>query len=164
MADHIHTQHIPRAAIIGAGILMLGTLALAGGARQLHLAEAARAAAPAPDYEAYQIRFEDRKDGTLAVLDATSGVDISTVPPGTNGFVRGVLRGMFRSRKLEAIGHEGSFRLAREAGGRLTLTDPQTARRVDLDSFGPTNSQSFTLILESARAARALPMTAGNGP
>ena len=92
--------------------------------------------------------------GTLAVLDANDGRQISAVAPGTNGFIRGVVRGMFRSRKLEAIGRESTFVLMREAEGRLTLTDPTTNRRVDLDSFGPTNSAAFGNILVASRRGR----------
>jgi putative photosynthetic complex assembly protein len=54
---------------------------------------------------------------------------------------------MFRSRKLESVGHEAPFTLAREADGRLTLSDKQTGRTVDLDSFGPTNLASFERVL-----------------
>jgi putative photosynthetic complex assembly protein len=98
-----------------------------------------------------QVRFEDRPDGTLAVLDATTGREASIVQPGTNGFIRGVLRGMFRGRKLEALSRDGQFRLAREADGHLTLEDPETGRRVDLDSFGPTNSAAFAGLLAAGR-------------
>ena len=148
---HIHTQKVPRAALAGAALLIVGTIALAAGAHHAHLSEPV---APVVVVASFDVRFEDRPGGALAVLDASTGREVSTVAPGTNGFVRGVLRGMFRGRKLESIGREGHFTLAREQGGRLTLTDPQSGRRVDLDSFGPTNSAAFATILDSGVAAR----------
>ena len=62
------------------------------------------------------------------------------VAPGTNGFLRGVLRGLARERKLERSAIEPPFRLTRWADGRLSLEDPATGRRIDdLEAFGPTN-------------------------
>ncbi len=151
MTNHIHTQKVPRAFLLGAALLIAGTVSLAASARASRLAEPAVVQAPR---ESIEIRFEDRQDGTLAVLAANDGRQISAVAPGTNGFIRGVVRGMFRSRKLEAIGRESTFVLMREAEGRLTLTDPTTNRRVDLDSFGPTNSAAFGNILVASRRGR----------
>jgi len=149
MGDHHHEQTVPRGALIGAAVLLSATLALAAGARRAHLAEHP-AAAPAA-IESLEVRFEDRPDGTLAVLDAATGREVSTVPPGTNGFIRGVLRGMFRGRKLDSMDRNAEFRLARAADGRLTLDDPETGRHVDLDSFGPTNSAAFGNLLAAGR-------------
>lgn len=151
MAEHIHTQVIPRRVLIAAGALMLASIGLAAGARAANLS--ARPAAVVPARQVRDIRFEDRPDGTLSVIDAATNTEACIVPPASNGFVRGVLRGMFRGRKLESMGRDGSFRLSREADGRLTLEDPQTGRRVDLDSFGPTNSAAFARFLVDARQA-----------
>jgi putative photosynthetic complex assembly protein len=144
-----HDQTVPRGALYGAAALLLLTLGLAANARREHLSAAPTA--HAPPLESVEVNFEDRADGAIAVIDAVTGREITEVPPGTNGFIRGVLRGMFRRRKLESLGHDARFVLAREADGRLTLEDPETNRRIDLDSFGPTNSTAFANLL----AARA---------
>jgi putative photosynthetic complex assembly protein len=78
---------------------------------------------------------------------------VTEVAAGSNNFIRGVLRGMFRGRKLESLGHDGVFTLARQANGRLTLEDPETKRRVELDSFGPTNAGAFEGLLAAATRA-----------
>jgi putative photosynthetic complex assembly protein len=148
------TQGFPLPVLLGAGAMILISLAVAYGARQAHLA--APKVAQRPPLETIDVRFEDRPDGAIAVLEATSGREISVVPPRSNGFIRGVMRGMFRGRKLEALGREGSFRLSREADGRLSLVDPQTGRRIDLDSFGPTNSLAFAQLLAAGRAPQAV--------
>ena len=154
MNEHHHSQVVPRGALVGAAVLILTTLGLAASARSEHLAAAASAAAPPAPLEAIDLRFEDRADGTLVASDARTGREVAALAPGTNNFVRGVLRGMFRGRKLESMGHDARFRLAREADGRLTLEDPEIRRHVDLDSFGPTNAASFAELLLAARRLR----------
>jgi putative photosynthetic complex assembly protein len=72
---------------------------------------------------------------------------VDTLQPGTNGFVRGVLRGLVRERRAERIGPAPPFRLTRWADGRLSLDDPSTGRHVDIEVFGPTNAGAFADIL-----------------
>lgn len=141
MSDH-HTMKVPRAVLLGAGAMILCSVALAASARRAHLA--APPAAPEPLVQSVLVRFLDRPDGAIAALAAGSGQPLGLVPPRTGGFVRGVLRGMFRTRKLEGKGPSEPFRLSCTRSGRMYLDDPQTGRRVDLDSFGPTNAAAFS--------------------
>ncbi len=69
---------------------------------------------------------------------------------GTFAFVRGVLRGFARERRLEHLGAGAALELTRWADGRLSLRDPVTGREVQLDSFGPTNSAAFAALLAAA--------------
>ncbi len=152
--NHIHKQTIPKPALWGAFALMVMTLVLAAYSRHARLEEARITAQTSPPNQAIEeirVTFEDRADGAIVVREAAPPhAVVSVVAPQTNGFVRGVLRGMFRHRKLESMSmRDASFRLAREADGHLTLTDDETGRRVDLDSFGPTNSASFATILSA---------------
>lgn len=101
-----------------------------------------------------QLRFEDRDDGGIAVLDAVNGAVLTTVAPGTNGFLRSTMRGLVRERKRQGIGPELPFELLGRADGRLTLVDPGTARRVDLESFGSTNSAVFFKLLPNPAGAQ----------
>jgi len=39
------------------------------------------------------------------------------------------------------------FHLALHVDGRLTLEDPVTARTIELEAFGPTNSGAFARLL-----------------
>jgi putative photosynthetic complex assembly protein len=154
-------QTVPRGALIGAAVLMVGTLVIAALARHPYLAPAATD--DRPPIASCELRFADRADGTLAAYDATTGREVSDVTPQSNGFIRGVLRGMFRTRKLESMGRDATFRLAREADGHLTLTDRETSRRIDLDSFGPTNSEAFATLLTAGTAGSAAPPTVLTG-
>jgi putative photosynthetic complex assembly protein len=150
MSTHTHAQTVPKAALIGAAFLILFTIGIAARARSAHLA-----AGPSSPVSAAQVsflQFVDRPDGSIGVIDATSGREVAAVPAKSNGFIRGVLRGMFRGRKLESLGHAATFTLARGTNGRLTLEDPQIGRRIELDSFGPTNSAAFAALLAAAQA------------
>lgn len=146
---HHHEQRVPKAALLGAAGLILATLALSAEARIEQLSDAATAAAPEATEHA-DLRFEDRPDGSVAVLDAATGREVDVVPPAEGGFVRGVMRGMFRTRMLESIPVEGHFRLMRLVDGSLVLEDPQSGRRVDLRSFGATNHEAFARLLAAA--------------
>jgi putative photosynthetic complex assembly protein len=57
------------------------------------------------------------------------------------------LRGLARERRRSGIGSDIPFELVAHTDGRLTLKDPATARRVDLESFGPTNLMEFARLL-----------------
>jgi putative photosynthetic complex assembly protein len=100
------------------------------------------------------LRFQDRPDGGIDVYDVRDDRLVETVAPATNGFIRGTLRGLSRERKRNGIGPEQPYRLTSRADGRLTLEDPATGRRVDLESFGPTNTGAFAKLLGGGSAAR----------
>jgi len=61
--------------------------------------------------------------------------------------VRGSLRALTRERKARELGPEQPFELIAQADGRLTLHDPATGKRVELESFGPSNSANFSRLL-----------------
>lgn len=89
-----------------------------------------------------QLRFEDRQDGSIAVIDYKSGKQIESVQ-GEAGFVRGTLRGLAQERIRRGLDSGPPFELIYRTDGRLTLTDTATGRMVDLESFGPTNAGTF---------------------
>ena len=89
-----------------------------------------------------ELRFEDTAAGAVAVIDGHSGALIETVS-GEQGFLRGTLRGLARERKRRDLGSAQPFALMTRADGRLTLVDPATGQRIDLESFGPTNAAVF---------------------
>lgn len=109
--------------------------------------------ADAPTYSTRQLRFQDKDNGGIDVIDARSGTVLDTVAPGSNGFLRSTMRGLVRERKRQGLGPETPFELLGRADGRLTLVDPGTGRRIDLESFGPTNSAVFAKLLPTASGA-----------
>ncbi len=104
-----------------------------------------------PDADAVatrSLRFEDRPDGSVAVLDALNGLQIDSIQ-GEAGFLRGALRAMARERRKQGLGAGPAFELIARADGRLTLSDPATGQRIDLESFGPTNAGNFARLLSA---------------
>ena len=146
---HHHEQTVPRGAVIGAAVLMLASIAIAAFARSSQAEADARVAPPVAEV---MLRFADRADGAVLVHRADTGEEVAVLQPESEGFVRGVLRGLFRARRLESIDRDAPFRLAREVDGRFTLSDPSTGRSVELRSFGQTNYESFARLLAQGSA------------
>lgn len=92
--------------------------------------------------EVRELRFEDRKDGSVAVIDHNTNRQIDAIT-GEAGFARGTLRGFARDRRARSVGPEHPIQLIARADGRLTMADPMTGRIVDLESFGPGNAAVF---------------------
>jgi putative photosynthetic complex assembly protein len=149
MSISLRTTSFPRGPLVGAGLLVVVAL-LGVGAVRMSGMETTRVA-DSPVVSQAEFRFEDRPDGSILVLAGRDGSVVETVAPGTNGFLRGTLRGLARERRRQGIGAQQPFRLVGHADGRLTLVDPATARQVDLEAFGPTNAGVFVRLLNLQR-------------
>jgi len=146
MSDPFEDRSLPRGALVGAAALV--TLSLAG-ALFGRLAGHTTAPPAAAVVETHQLRFADRDDGAV-VVTAEDGRVVSVVAPGTNGFLRGVVRGLAQERLRRDTGGETPFELTRWSDGRLSLTDPVTDRHVYLEAFGPSNIAPFAALLDAA--------------
>ncbi|RYF39084.1 MAG: photosynthetic complex assembly protein PuhC [Comamonadaceae bacterium] len=138
----------PRAPLLAAGALVLMSLVFVGvsrvtGVGNMRFADAA-------SVTTREFLFEDRADGSIAILQAPGRAEVGVAAPGTNGFLRGTMRGLARERKRQGIGADIPFQLIGRSDGRLTLVDPGTGRRVDLESFGPTNAAVFARLMAAA--------------
>jgi putative photosynthetic complex assembly protein len=137
---------LPHGAVAGAALLVGFSLLAVTAARLLHLHSAS--AELAVPVRVMHLSFVDRSDGAVEVDDADRGnATIHVVPPGTNGFLRGVLRGLARARRNEHVGAAPPFTLTRWADGQMTLADPQTGQHISLEVFGPANSRPFAQLL-----------------
>jgi putative photosynthetic complex assembly protein len=144
-ATHHDEIIIPRGLLYGAGVMIVASLLLVGAARFLDFP------AREPDARAVQSRsllFTDRSDGGIDVIDATSRERVTTVA-GEGGFLRGALRALARERIRDGLGPQQPFVLIGRSDGRLTLLDPQTSKRIDLEAFGPTNASAFSALLNA---------------
>lgn len=92
------------------------------------------------------LRFEDGPDGSVLIRNAETNTIIDTLT-GENGFIRGTMRGLARTRKAEGVGNGPPFRLTAWADGRLTLTDMANQRRIELEAFGSENRAVFDRLL-----------------
>lgn len=134
----------PRFALVGAGLLIAATIIAAAVARYVGTDTFVPTAAVVVSRD---LLFQDRADGSIAIVDAADGAPVEVVAPGTNGFLRAMLRGLARDRRREDAGRALPFRLTFYADGRLTLEDPFSGRRIDLEAFGHTNEQVFARLL-----------------
>ena len=159
MSEPSPVERFPRGALLGATVLLGLTLLLAATARQTGVGVTTNPTSTV--VEQHALRFEDRPDGAVEVRTVADGEVIERLAPGTNGFVRSVLRGLVRERTRRGIGAEPPFELTRWADGRLSLDDPATGRTVELGVFGPSNADAFARLLLAARveplAARVEP-------
>ena len=146
MTEQTPYRPFPRGPLIGAGLLVVLSLLLAATSRLTGLGSTT--VEPGIAVETRELRFLDRADGSVAVLE-TGGNVVEILAPGTNGFVRGVMRGLARERKLEGIGDAPPFRLIRWNDGRLSLQDTATGREVQLVSFGQTQFEVFANMLHA---------------
>jgi putative photosynthetic complex assembly protein len=163
VSDTIHADSVPKGALWAAATLVAFALLAATTARLLHMN-----ATPMPHAQAVtvlQLVFRDRNDGAVEVLDAThDGALMRVLPPGSNGFVRGVLRSLARARRSAGVGHDAAFLLTRWNDGRMTLDDPSTGQHVNLEVFGPANALPFAEMFGAPElsASRSTPAAARN--
>jgi len=142
-----HQNGVPRPALIGAGLLIAASIALAAYAQLTGFD-----ATPSPvetRATSLALQFKDRPNGAISVINAETGKTIKVIPPKSNGFIRGALRGLARERKLMDMSRKAPFRLTLWENGRLSLTDTATNERIYLEAFGRTNRKAFAKILEA---------------
>lgn len=142
-SSHTHPNPLPRGLLIAMVSLVLVSLA---GVSAIRLSGVDIHAPDAGTVASRSLRFEDLPDGGIKVSDARSGEEVQRVQ-GEGGFLRGALRVMSRERRMRQLGPEAPFELLGRADGRLTLLDPATGVRIDLESFGPTNAGAFVGLL-----------------
>lgn len=149
MSEQPNHTGIPRAALLGILALVgFAIIAVMTG----RFADVGRVSmAPSTEVDRVSLRFVDRRDGAVEVYKAASNEQVAVVEPGTGGFIRGVLRGLVRERKLSGELTRAPFMLRRWADGRLTLEDPQTGRVIDLGAFGVTNAGAFAKLMSSSQ-------------
>ena len=151
MSDPFNNQNMPKGLLIAVGCLLGFTLLSVGLYTNLE--------GPAPlevNYEgsvSRDLRFVDLGAGEVGIYDWPNGNQVTTLPPGQENFIRGVLRGLARERRSVGIGDDIPFRVTRLEDGRMTLKDLATGRVLLLDAFGPSNSGSFKNLIVAAGPA-----------
>ena len=138
---------LPKLAVIGM-VSMAGLSIAAAAAGRWNPAPALQ---HGPAAISRDLLFEDGADGSVVVRLAGDAQPVEVLR-GEQGFLRGTMRGLARTRKAEGIGAEAPFRLTAWADGKLTLEDPATARLVELSAFGPMNTTVFARLLTADRA------------
>ncbi len=145
MSDEREFSHFPRGILWVVGSVLAFSIGLAAVGR---MTGAANSEPTAPAVASRDLLFRDRPDGGVAVFDAGHpSAPISIIAPETNGFLRATMRGLARQRLRQDADREVPFRLTQWEDGRLTLEDPTTGRRVEMEAFGITNEEAFARLL-----------------
>ena len=133
--DH---EPFPKAALFAAGSLIALSLvaAVVGRYQNLNPPIDSIVSAPIPS-TVLKLRFTDKADGSVIVRNATTGATLDVIVPGEDAFIRAVMRGFVRDRKVRNIGAEVPFNLSLYPNKRLTMSDPTTGKEIDLRAFGP---------------------------
>ncbi len=135
---------IPPQVLAAAGLLLVASLVAAGVGR---VTGVGRQAIPeAAVVRTMELRFGDAPDGGVIVTGA-NGEPVTQLDPGTNGFIRGVMRSLVRSRRLDRVQDDPPFRLTLWADNRLTIGDPATGESIELTGFGRDNRAAFARLL-----------------
>lgn len=137
---------VPREVLVAAGILIGFSIACAAIGHLAGVAKPAMEMHGAPVL-ARSLRFVDRPDGTLVVVDADRSAVVRVVAPDAEGFMRTTMQGLAGLRKRAGGSPDAVLRLAEWRDGRLTLDDPASGTRLDLEAFGPTNEGAFKRLL-----------------
>ena len=149
---------IPRRAVLaaigGLGAVFLGVAAV-------RLSGVSIREPDARTVQVRELRFADRSDGAIVVLDAASG-EVLDVVHGEQGFLRGTLRGLVRERKRRGLSSRdplsaAPLQLIARADGRLTLADASTGERIELESFGPSNVAVYARWLDLPASRKDMP-------
>lgn len=93
-----------------------------------------------------ELNFADGPGGVVLAIDAKTGEQIA-IFQGEQGFLRSTLRALVRERKRSGMGPQAPLQLLGRSDGRLTLFDPATRQRIDLEAFGPSNVAVFAGLL-----------------
>jgi putative photosynthetic complex assembly protein len=135
----------PRYALYGSLVVIGLAMVLVFGGR---IGDVGRVAMPEGTLlQSVDLHFEDRPDGAVEVFAQDGGALIARVEPGQGGFLRQVMRGLVRERRLSNVTTRDPFTIQRWADGRVTLLDPRTGRVIDLGAFGTTNAKVFAQFL-----------------
>lgn len=149
--SNIDTEPFPRLALIAAAALIVTSITAAAAGRYVNVtspkADIMDTSAP---LAARDLTFFDMTNGSVEVRDGTGANVVFVAEPGTNGFIRGVMRGMARNRHAHGVGREEAFRLAQWPDGRLSLEDLATGRRIELSAFGGENRAAFARLLSGS--------------
>lgn len=156
MSVAVHEEvQVPRAALRAVGALIAITLIVVAWSR---LAGHEEEGLPTIKTIASRtLYFEDKPDGSVAVIDARTGKLAETLAPGADGFIRATLRTLTRERMRRNVGREVPFELAVLEDRRVVLIDRAVSRTVDLEAFGSTNYAAFARLLAADASQLAPP-------
>ncbi len=115
-------------------------------------APSADAAHSAPIADRLALVFRDLDNGAVGVFDPASGDLLTSIAPGTNGFMRSTLRGLGRERMRRNLTMATPVEIQILENGRALLVDPAIDREIDLWAFGEINAMNFINLYRETKA------------
>ena len=113
-----------------------------------------RAQAGVEPVQSRSLRFIDACRRSMVIQDVAKGSIASVIQPGEQtGFIRGVMRGLARERRMHGIDDGPPFTLTLWENGQLSLTDDATGRSIEMTAFGTANRASFAALLPARKPA-----------
>ena len=103
-----------------------------------------------PSVVSERIVVRDLANGAVGIFHAESGVAIVRYESGQGAFVRTIFRSLVRDRRVQGVSAEPIFILYTLADGDITVEDPSTNSRIQLEAFGEPNAEHFRQMLDSA--------------
>jgi putative photosynthetic complex assembly protein len=137
---------VPRLPLAWAFATVIAATALVAGARLVGFSPQQEIGS-ADILQSRLLRFEDAANGSVEIIDDPTGKIVAIAEPGTNGFLRGTLRGLMRVRKKGEVSYYAPYRLEQLSNGQLLLTDMASGMRLDLNAYGQTNAAVFAAFL-----------------
>ncbi len=98
---------------------------------------------PDPAVAELSISFVERSGGEIDVVRQPDGAILARMEAGEGGFMRGILRPLYRERVRHGRDVAAPYRLLRYESGALMLTDASTDLVVDIAAFGATSADRF---------------------
>ena len=153
MSGEFTDRPFPRGVLIAVGTLLTLIILAIAAFRLLGLDPAPLPLASA--VETRDLRFvaiqpTGISDQGVEVWDHRTGALLETLPPGEEGFIRGVLRSIGRDRRSRDLDPATPFQVARRTDGAITLEDLGTGLVIDLRAFGVSNVAAFERFLPPA--------------
>lgn len=143
-------HYIPRSLVIMAASAVIITILTVAFA-QLVDTSTLRTNDGAPAFS-QEVQFLPLEGDRIAVRSVADGTLITTVEAGTDGLLRGALRGLNMSRSQSNFDLAAPFILQRFDGDGVYLADPLTDRSIRLESFGPIETGATADLLRIGHA------------
>lgn len=140
----------PKLPLFGAAAVALIAIGSVAAAR-LSTLPAPSPVAAVPVLESRSLSFEDASNGSVIVRDGKTGETVAIAAPGTNGFLRGTLRGLMRTRMREDIDLRLPMTLSKLENGAIVLADETDGVTLALDAYGQTNADVFRAFLRNGQ-------------
>jgi putative photosynthetic complex assembly protein len=148
IAANPEKERIPRLLLRAIGALLVFCLAMVAAARITGMDPIA-APPPSQPQEMRRIVMAPQEGGVV-ITDAETGQVVARLIEQGGGFVGGVHRALARVRDTHDAPALAPVHLVRWRDGRLSLLDPATGWRAELQGFGVDNHLAFAALLEGA--------------